>query len=158
VVSVADANPGHLGHYHRADGRWRIYVFADSGALGGNSPLQTWANQIRSSPMSPIVAFTPAGADLDSVFDVKVIYQSSHEGVDISQVPDLFMPRVGPLGLIDYEKVFATATQEDIFDSRQVDRNGCVVVVRPDQYVAHVLSLQAVEELSDFFAEFMLTP
>ena len=29
---------------------------------------------------------------------------------------------------------------------------GAVVVVRPDQYVAHVLPLQTREELTDFFA------
>lgn len=29
VVRVADANPLYLGHQHRADGRWRVYAFAD---------------------------------------------------------------------------------------------------------------------------------
>lgn len=29
VMRIADANPKHLGHHHRADGRYRIYVFAD---------------------------------------------------------------------------------------------------------------------------------
>ena len=28
VIRVADGNPVHLGHHHRADGRWRIYAFA----------------------------------------------------------------------------------------------------------------------------------
>ena len=31
-----------------------------------------------------------------------------------------------------------------------------MVVVRPDQYVAHVLPLDAYAELADFFAGFML--
>jgi hypothetical protein len=36
-------------------------------------------------------------------------------------------------------------------DLRGIDRDaGCVVVVRPDQYVAHVLPLDAHEELADF--------
>jgi phenol 2-monooxygenase len=29
---------------------------------------------------------------------------------------------------------------------------GCMVVVRPDQYVAHVLPLAAVDELAAYFA------
>ncbi len=30
VVRLADAKPMHLGHAHRADGAWRIYIFADA--------------------------------------------------------------------------------------------------------------------------------
>jgi phenol 2-monooxygenase len=41
----------------------------------------------------------------------------------------------------------------DIFDMRGIDRDkGCMVVVRPDQYVAHVLPLDAFDALSAFFA------
>ena len=41
----------------------------------------------------------------------------------------------------------------DIFDLRGIDRDsGCLVVVRPDQYVAHVLPLDATDELASFFA------
>ena len=44
----------------------------------------------------------------------------------------------------------------DIFDLRGVDRDrGALVVVRPDQYVAHVLPLDGCEELADFFAGFL---
>jgi len=36
---------------------------------------------------------------------------------------------------------------------RGIDRaQGCMVVVRPDQYVAHVLPLDAYAALSQFFA------
>ena len=46
---------------------------------------------------------------------------------------------------------------DDIFEMRRIDRKrGCMVIVRPDQYVAHVLPLDATAELSDFFAAFML--
>lgn len=45
----------------------------------------------------------------------------------------------------------------DIFEMRELDRDrGCMVVVRPDQYVAHVLPLDAYEELSEFFGNFLL--
>jgi phenol 2-monooxygenase len=32
---------------------------------------------------------------------------------------------------------------------------GCMVVVRPDQYIAHVLPLDDFEELATFFAGFL---
>jgi phenol 2-monooxygenase len=40
-----------------------------------------------------------------------------------------------------------------VFDLRGIDRDaGCVVVVRPHQYVAAVLPLDATAALADFFA------
>jgi phenol 2-monooxygenase len=36
---------------------------------------------------------------------------------------------------------------------RGIDREqGCMIVVRPDQYIAHVLPLSATDELADFFS------
>ena len=152
VVRVADANPVHLGHHARADGRWRIYAFADAEA----TELDAWAEWMLTSPDSPVTRFTEPGAELDSVFDVKVVFQGTHEQVDIGEVPDLFLPRVGPFGLVDYEKVYATDPAQDFFELRGIDRAGCVVVVRPDQYVAHVLPLTAREQLGAFLGQSML--
>ncbi|MDY6809652.1 MAG: hypothetical protein SW127_11620 [Actinomycetota bacterium] len=96
------------------------------------------------------------GADLDELFDVKVIYQGDHTQVEIGAVPPVFLPRVGPFGLIDYDKVFAADPDDDIFTARGISRSGAVVVVRPDQYVAVTLPLDASDELTEFFASVML--
>ncbi|MDF2830378.1 MAG: phenol 2-monooxygenase, partial [Mycobacterium sp.] len=153
VIRVADANPVHLGHHHRADGRWRIYAFAaDPTHRNSSSVLDGWADWLVNSPESPVVAYTPKDADIDSVFDVKVIYQQDHTRVDLTTVPTTFLPRVGPLHLIDYEKVYAAQPGADVFAAREIDRRGAVVVVRPDQYVAHVLPLTGTKGLADFFA------
>jgi phenol 2-monooxygenase len=151
VVRVGDTNPIHLGHHATADGRWRIYVFADSALPGTGSATDMLAEWFANSPESPLAA-TPAGADPDAWFDLKVIYQQPHTAVDISSVPAVFKPLVGPFKLTDYEKVYATDPTADIFDLRGLDRNGVVVVVRPDQYVANVLPLTATAELGAFFA------
>jgi phenol 2-monooxygenase (NADPH) len=151
VIRVADANPVHLGHHHRADGHWRIYAFAAPASGAGSPVLGEWADWLANSPDSPVVAYTPKDSDVDSVFDVKVIYQQDHTHVDLATVPKTFLPRVGPLHLVDYEKVYAVQPGADIFDIREIDRRGAVVVVRPDQYVAHVLPLTATNELADFF-------
>ena len=58
VVRVCDGNVVHLGHHAKADGRWRIYAFADAPAAGEPSQLATWAEWL-SSPESPIARFTP---------------------------------------------------------------------------------------------------
>jgi phenol 2-monooxygenase len=114
-----------------------------------------FAEWIARSPQSPVVAYTPDGADVDAWFDVKVIYQQDHTGVDINAVPDVFKPVVGPFELVDLEKVYATRPGQDIFDERGIDRGGVIVVVRPDQYVANVLPLTATDDLAAFFAGVM---
>ena len=82
VVRVCDTNPMHLGHHATADGRWRIYVFADAASpgtkeAGAASAAADFAEWIANSPDSPLAA-TPSGADRDAWFDVKVIYQQAH--------------------------------------------------------------------------------
>ncbi|TQJ38693.1 phenol 2-monooxygenase [Arthrobacter sp. SLBN-112] len=150
AVRVGDTNPIHLGHHATADGRWRIYVFADQALPGTDSTTDKLAEWFVNSPESPLAA-TPAGADPDAWFDLKVIYQQPHTAVDIGAVPAVFKPQVGPFKLTDYEKVYATDPTADIFELRGIDRAGAVVVVRPDQYVATVLPLTATAELGAFF-------
>jgi len=152
VFRVADTVPAHLGHHAKADGRWRIYAFADA----DRTALDEWAAWLATGEDSPVRVHTPADADLDAVFDVKVVYQQPYEEVELADVPAVFLPKVGPFQLTDYEKVYAVDPERDIFDARGVSRDGAVVVVRPDQYVAHVLPLSAKAELSAFFAQHLL--
>ncbi len=151
VVRVCDTNPLHLGHQATADGRWRIYVFADPAPAGAPSPATDLAAWLATAPESPLAA-TPEGADRDAWFELKVIYQQDHTGVDIGAVPEVFKPQVGPFQLTYLENVYATDARADIFEQRGLDRGGVVVVVRPDQYVATVLPLTATAELAAFFA------
>jgi phenol 2-monooxygenase len=155
VVRVCDGNVVHLGHHAKADGRWRVYAFADALPAGQPSALASWAEWMASDD-SPIARHTPAGADIDAVFDVKVVYQQSHDELEVTAAPEIFLPRTGPLGLTDWEKVYSAGpsawSTADIFAERGISRDGAVVVVRPDQYVAAVLPLTATDELAAFFA------
>ncbi|WP_314095608.1 FAD-dependent monooxygenase [Microbacterium foliorum] len=153
VVRVGDGNVVHLGHHARADGRWRVYAFGGREA----STLAAWAAEA-----APVLArFTPEGADEDAVFDVKAIYQQPYEQVEVTSAPALFQPQTGPLGLTDWEKVYAAGpskwTETDIFAARELSRDGVVVVVRPDQYVAAILPLDGVDELAAFFDGALVT-
>ncbi len=154
VVRLADAKPVHLGHVARADGAWRIYIFADRNDPTDGSSRFRQLCEFLESEASPIKRFTPAGAEPDSVIDVRAIFQQPHHELAIDTMPSVMLPRKGKFGLIDYEKMFCPDPDaDDIFDLRGVDREtGCMVVVRPDQYVAHVLPLHGCDELADFFA------
>ncbi|CDM23690.1 2-polyprenyl-6-methoxyphenol hydroxylase [Castellaniella defragrans 65Phen] len=157
VVRIADGRPLHLGHVHRADGAWRLYAFADTTA----ERLHALLGWLAESPASPIRRFTPAQADPDSVIDVRAIYQQGHRAAEVDALPPVLLPRKGRFGLIDYEKAFSPDLDRDvdIFDLRGIDRTrGALVVVRPDQYVSHVLPLDGHDALAAFFARFMLEP
>ena len=155
VVRLADAKPLGLGHVARADGRWRLYAFADSARPGApDSRLAQLCRFLAGSARSPLLRFTPAGADPDAVFDVRAVIQQGHREVSVESVPAFLRSRKGRFGLVDYEKVFTPDLKDGphIYDERGIDRrHGCVVVVRPDQYIAHVLPLDAHGELAAFF-------
>jgi phenol 2-monooxygenase len=102
---------------------------------------------------------TPARADIDSVIDVRAVFQQDHRELDLMAMPAFLLPAKGRLGLRDYEKMFCRDLEggHDIFALRRINRErGCMVVVRPDQYVAHVLPIDAFAELAGFFDGFML--
>lgn len=160
VVRASDAKPVHLGHAGKADGRWRLYAFAGAGDLhDAGRGVRALCAFLEHAPDSPVRRFTPAGADVDAVFDLRAIFPQAHRDVAIEALPALLLPRKGRHGLRDYEKVFSPDLKDgpDVFDLRGIDRaRGALVVVRPDQYIAHVLPLDAHAALAAFFAAFML--
>jgi phenol 2-monooxygenase (NADPH) len=153
VIRLADAKPLHLGHVARADGAWRVYVFADCpGPAEPDSRARSLLEYLESED-APIARFTPAGWAPDSVIDVRAIFQQPHRELSPSDLPGILLPRKGRFGLIDYEKAFCPdPSRDDIFDLRGIARDsGCIVIVRPDQYVSAILPLVAHDALSAFF-------
>jgi phenol 2-monooxygenase len=160
VVRLADGKPMHLGHVVDVDGRWRLFAFADGAAPGApDSRLARLCNLLESDPRSPIVRYTADGEDIDTILDVRAIIQQGHRDVGIGEVAPILRPNKGRYGLVDYQKVFCPDFKlgQDIFDVRGIDRvTGAIVLVRPDQHVAHVLPLDDFEALADFFARIMI--
>src|SRR5262249_460056 len=160
VVRLSDAKPVRLGDTIKADGCWRIFVFADAQAPSvPSSRVRSLCDFLGGSPDSPVRKYTPASADIDFVIDVRAVFQQHPRDLNLEAMPQFLFPAKGRYGLRDYEKMFCSDHRgyADIFDLRSIDRErGCAVVVRPDQYVANVLPLDAYAELSAFFDGFML--
>ena len=136
VVRLADGKPMHLGHVQKADARWLLLAFIGKGE-----------EQSRLAELDKHL--TPI---LPDHIDVRAILQIHHHDMDITEAPPLFFPTNGTLGLRDYEKVFCPdPAQDDIFDLRGIDRTeGCLILVRPDQYVATVLPADGYDALDHF--------
>ena len=177
VVRLGDGKVMQLGEALTADGRWRLIAFAGRDDTGrgdtgrgdtgsADSPLGELCGYLVASPLSPLKRYTPAGADIDAVFDVRAVFQQSHHELAITAIPELLFPSKGRYGLHDYEKAFCAlagpnqnGADQSIYTLRKIDRErGCLVVVRPDQYIAHILPLDATDALAAFFGGFMREP
>ena len=156
VIRLADGKPVQLGHVQKADARWLLLAFAGGkNATDQISSLQRFCHALHSDPASPLLPYVADGEDIDALFDLRAVLQVRHHEIQITDLPPALLPATGRLGLLDYEKVFCADHRGDgdIFDMRGVDREaGCLVVVRPDQYVATILPLDGTTELGEFLA------
>ena len=83
VIRLSDAKRVHLGHVHQADGRWRLYAFAD--AVDPRNPASR-LNKLMdflAGANSPVAKYTPDGAGADAVFDVRAILQQLPPGAGL---------------------------------------------------------------------------
>ena len=156
VVRLSDAKQMQLGHVAQADARWRIYAFAgradSSNAGSAIHKLSVW---LENNSNSPIVKHRRKGEDIDAVIDFRAVFQQTFDQLAYEHMPSLLKPKTGKLGLQDHEKVFCVDHKGlgDIFDMRGIHREkGCMIVVRPDQYVANVLPLDGFGELAAYFS------
>ena len=160
VIRLCDAKPVHIGHTITTGTRWHMFAFADeTNPSAPGSAIARLCDYLENDPASPVRQHTPAGADPDSVISTYAVFQQGHHDLKFEAMPALLKPAKGRLQIEDYEKMFCPDLKrgEDIFDLRSIDREGgCIVIVRPDQYVAHILPLDAYGELTKFFAGFLL--
>lgn len=158
ALRVADGRRQHLGHLVKADGRWRLFLFGSKqDPRDPASEVHQCIHYLANHPSSPVVKYTPATSDIDSVIDSYAIFQQSD--VALPELHDYLWPAKGKYGLKDYEKVFHATQDDNIYDLRGIDKDkGCIVIVRPDQHIAALLPLTAHDELSAFFDVFMRVP
>src|SRR5207247_10522897 len=107
---------------------------------------------------SSVRKYAPAAEYTNAVFVVRAVFQHDQHARAVETMPSFLLPRKGRYGLCDYEKMFCADVKggNDIFTMRGIARDaGCMVIVRPDQYVAHVLPLDGYGALATFFDGFM---
>lgn len=71
--------PLQLGHALTADGRWRLIAFAPSGDQGqSKAAIATLCNSLS---LGLFARYTPANIDIDSVFDLRAVFQNAHQNM-----------------------------------------------------------------------------
>ncbi|MYH57755.1 MAG: 3-hydroxybenzoate 4-monooxygenase [Boseongicola sp. SB0675_bin_26] len=160
VTRLWDARPMQLGHCLKADGRWRLMLFNDgSDPTDRTSRLWTLCDRLASDAASPIRAFAASDDDIDAVIDVRAVFQQRHDAIAVESTHPFLTPKKGRYGLADTEKMYCADPAFDLFDRRGLDRaRGCLMIVRPDQYVAEVLPLDAFDTTVGFFSDVLMRP
>ena len=156
VIRLSDGRELHLGHINKADGRWRLFVFGDlNNPVTKSSEMFKLIKFLSSSKNSPVTKYTDENSDIDSKIDVNFIFQN--QNILIEQLPEFLWPPKGKYSLRDYEKVFVSIPDRNIFELRKINRQcGCIVIVRPDQHIANIIPITAHNEISNFFSNFMI--
>lgn len=158
VIRLVDAKPMQLGHVVEADARWRLFAFAGAGDAGGPEGDIGALCAFLGKGSDPLLRrYTPRDADQDSVIDVRAVFPHYHRDLEIGTMPEVLRPAKGRLGLRDLEKAFCVDSRRgDIYTTRAIDRErGCIVIVRPDQHVSHILPLDAHAKIARFFDGFL---
>ena len=131
-----------------------MFVFADQqDPTDANARVNALCEFLRHDKASLISAHTPPGADIDSVIEVCAVFQQSHQDIALERTHA--KPAKGGTVCTTWKKCLCRPSwRRRHFLMRGIDKAaGCIVVVRPDQYIAHVLPLDSCE-LSAFFEIF----
>lgn len=157
VINQADARPWHFQEKLKSNGQFRVVLFA------GNILSATQKKRVEKfcealgAPANFLHAATPAGSPLDSVIDVLTIHSAKRTETDLlKDFPEILHPFDPHTGW-DYDRVFVDDASYhegfgDAYKNYGVDKErGCVVAVRPDQYVGWVGDVEDFDGLQKYF-------
>ncbi|KAK6337830.1 hypothetical protein TWF696_001309 [Orbilia brochopaga] len=161
VVNQADALPIELQRLLPSDGRFRLIVFAGDISNPGIRARYDRLGVYLSSQAGVISTYTPQTAARDSVIEVLTVHSAKRHHVELQGLPEAFHPFDRTRGW-DYWKVYADDESYHeghgrVYENFGIDRDeGCIVVVRPDGYVAAVVKVDDTRSLEAYFARFMI--
>lgn len=162
VLNQADSRPWHLAERLPSDGRWRIILFAGNVlAPAQQERVQKFCAALDASG-SWLRRITPADQKIDSVVEILTVHSAPRWDVELLRdFPELLHPFDAKRGW-DYMKVYVDDDSyheghSHAYENYGVDvEKGCVVALRPDQYVGYIGELEDVDDLAAYFGGFLL--
>ena len=86
-----NAYPRHLGHAAVADGRYRLYVFADAAhPASADSKVRALSDFLTQDATSPFVRYRTEGADFNALIEPVVVYQQNYTEFETTDAPAAF--------------------------------------------------------------------
>ena len=161
VLNQADARPWHFQELLKSNGTWRVIVFAGNlGTPKQTEKLATIGKGLGGSN-SFVRRFTPKGNKVDSVFEILAVHSGRRQQTTIFDFPEIFRNFDERDGW-DYSKISVDDQSYHeghghIYDNFGIDPEvGCVVILRPDQYISYIGPVDDYDTLDKFFSGFMI--
>lgn len=159
VVRFCDARAMQLVRALPADSKWHIVVFSGD-ILDQEAAIRL--DKLSTKLANLVQRFTPDGKDADTIIQALLVLASKRTEVEQEQIPEIFTPIAGKWRSKCLTKVFVddesyNSGHGHAYKAYGIDpKQGCLVVVRPDQYVAMVASLGDFDTVSEFFSKFLI--
>jgi phenol 2-monooxygenase len=158
VVNQSDARPRHFQELLKSDGRFRVVLFAgDVLDAAQKKRVDAFCERL-DAPEGFLRRATPEGEKPDAVIEVLTVHAAKRADTELLRdFPEVLHPFDKRLGW-DYGKVYVDEESYhegfgDAYGNYGIDRTrGCVVAVRPDQYVGWVGELEDFDGLEAYFA------
>ena len=158
VVRFSDSKPFPLLKLIQSDGRWRFVIFAGNiEAANTVAHLNELGRRIQAGILSKI---TPQDRESDTIIESLVVLEGAREKLEFAQLHPVFMPnrhdyRIRNLHKIYFDDESWNWGHGHLYKTLGIDSNqGCIIVVRPDQYVSAVLGFDDHEQLDTMFTDF----
>ena len=160
VVNQSDAQPWHLACWLKADGRFRIVLFAgDVSNVEQMQRVRGFCTTLSRSD-SVIQRRLRDGQRVQSFIEILTIHSAPRHSVELADFPALLYPFDEFLGW-DYDKIFVDDESYyeghgNAYEGYGVDnKRGCIVLVRPDQHVGWIGDLEDTNYLETYFEQFV---
>ncbi|KAM0230071.1 hypothetical protein ACHAP5_011460 [Fusarium lateritium] len=157
VLNQSDARPWHLQELLPSNGKWRLLVFAGD-LLDHNqfTRLLILSDKLCSSGSFMKRFKLREDEVMSSFFEILTIHSAPRDKVELLSLPDIFHPFSGEYGW-DYDKVFVDDNSYheghgQAYNNYGIDvKRGCMIIIRPDQYVSWIGELEDVDDVNQFF-------
>ncbi|KAG9191326.1 phenol 2-monooxygenase [Alternaria panax] len=155
VIRFCDCKAVQLQSVLKSDGRWRVVVFAGDVNLAAH---QQRLDQLAQALQSVVRQYTPATKHIDSVIEPIVVLSSRFKETEQERIPNYFWPKSGKWGIRDLHKTYVddehcNSGHGHAYQNYGVNPDvGAIVIVRPDQYVSKVTTLDDFDGIAKFFA------
>jgi phenol 2-monooxygenase len=160
VLNQSDARPWHFQELLKSNGCWRVAIFTGN-ILTESQKQKIWSlGEKLAAQDSFIRKYTPAGKSISSVIEVLAVHSAPRTEVDIFSFPPIFRPFSEASGF-DYSKLFVDDVSYHeghghAYEEYGIDpREGCAIILRPDQYVGWIGAVDGYEMMARYFAGFM---
>ena len=164
VVRMSDSKAAPLLETLQSDGRWRLLCFPGNIDVDKKSVLDKINNNgdYLGRKDGLLRTFVADSQLLDSRIEVILVLKGDRKKVEFGEIHDSFKPRRHDFDIQNLHNVYFDDKSWNwghgqAYETLQIAEQGCIVVVRPDQYVAAVVSVDDLSKVKDWLSK-ILTP